>query len=259
MSIVALDWAFKTSIENPGAKLVLLTLANYADENHQSYPSKNCIAELTGIKYRTITDHLSWLEEQKLIKKLPRFSQTGGQTSCLFELAVICLPPRQNLPGPQATTSPNTQEYTNPELRSGANAPARKISKPKERSTDPVWGELLYALVDHHGAEESSVRKELGALTGRKGFGQDFVQAIYAENRRLILDADEPLIYLRKLLQVHKDTTPEQREAEKQLREAKRYHIALYQNMEFIPEFDASKYLGRFPLLAKLDIIGNNG
>lgn len=159
-------------------------------------------------------------------------------------------------PHPPLKKEENQEEKKeNTLLRKGASSNSSEKPKKKtdgqQRSEDPIWGELLYALIDHHGADEIATRKELGALTGRKGYGVDFVQAIYAENRKLILDADEPLIYLRKLLQIQKNTTPEDREADKQLREAKRYHIALYANMEYIPDFNPATYTGRFPLISK--------
>lgn len=260
MSFEAIGWAFTTPIESPGAKLVLLALANYANSENGSYPSIRRIFELTNIKPRTIATHLKFLEEQGLVKRHERYLANGGRASTLYEFCMAPLPDQQGASANSAGLSYPQPYPEDSELRSGAEAPVGEIPKDekpkkktggKQRSEDPLWGELLYHLVDHFGAEEIATRKVLGKLTGSKGYGIDFVQAIYAENRKLILEADEPLSYLMKLLQIQKDTTPEDRAADQQLREAKQLHIGIHQNLEHIPDFDPARYVGRFPLISK--------
>jgi hypothetical protein len=67
MSVEALTWALKLRFKNPGAKFVLLVLANYADENAECYPSQYHLSECTGIAERTINTHISWLLTSQLI------------------------------------------------------------------------------------------------------------------------------------------------------------------------------------------------
>ena len=86
MSIAALNWAFKAQIKNPGAKFVLISLANYADENNQCFPSNNHISKMTGISSRSINEHLTFLEIENLIKRVPRFLDNGRQTSSVYEI-----------------------------------------------------------------------------------------------------------------------------------------------------------------------------
>lgn len=270
MSIKTLDWAFDIQIDNPGAKLVLLALANYDNSEGGSFPTIGKIEKLTSIKPRTIATHLNFLEDQGIIKRHERFLANGGKASNLYEFCRGVLPIQQESTAESAGLSYPPDYPEDSELRSGAEAPIAKIleaapkkkTEGKQRSEDPVWGEFLYHLVDHHGADEVTTRKVLGKLTGSRGYGIDFVQAIYAENRKLILDAEEPMGYLMKLLQIQKDTTPEDREADQQLREARRYHVALHQNLEYIPDFNPAQYLGRFPLLKKFistETIKNDG
>ena len=54
MSWDAIALAAKAKCQTPTAKLVLIMIANYADENFQSYPSYKKISDLCGCDELTI-------------------------------------------------------------------------------------------------------------------------------------------------------------------------------------------------------------
>ena len=255
MSVGALDWAFKAQIKNPGAKFVLIALANYANSEGLCYPSKAHISKMTGISERTIIDHLKFLEEGGFLERRPRYLDGTGQTSNQFLLNVNVTPPSEMVIGGDDVASPNTLDYTeDSELRSGASAPpvSEKPSKP-EKPVDLLWTEFLALLTDNFGMEPVAARKVIGKLCSAppRGFGTDLVHAVYDENRPLILRADEPVAYFTKLLDIQKNKTPEDREAERQLRDAQNEHAGLYQNCEFRPAFDPKRYVGRYPMIER--------
>lgn len=78
MSNKALTWAFEADLtENPGAKFVLVALADHAGdhagEDWMCWPSVERIMEFTSMPLRTVERHLSWLVSEKWItRETPR-------------------------------------------------------------------------------------------------------------------------------------------------------------------------------------------
>lgn len=68
MSNEALNWAFNLKMK-PGPKFVLVALSDYADEEHGCYPSYNKLSKKTGIKKKTIANHIALLTKYGLIEK----------------------------------------------------------------------------------------------------------------------------------------------------------------------------------------------
>jgi len=104
MSIQALSWCIKKDIPNPTAKLVLMILCNYANENNSSYPSEKHLAKLVGVSDRSIRRCTSQLVELGLL----RIEQRLG-TSNLYTLLLGV--DTNDLPVRTPTTS-NTKEDT---------------------------------------------------------------------------------------------------------------------------------------------------
>ena len=78
----------KTKVGNSTAKLVLIFLANYADENFQSFPSIGVLAELCESNERTIKRALTLLHKKKIIEIKERFTTDGKQTSNLYTILI---------------------------------------------------------------------------------------------------------------------------------------------------------------------------
>ncbi|QDP61037.1 MAG: hypothetical protein Tp1123DCM1511741_26 [Prokaryotic dsDNA virus sp.] len=64
MSFHALSWAIKQDAGNPTSKLVLVILANYADENNTCYPSQEHISKLCHCSRRSVNTHIKQLEKK---------------------------------------------------------------------------------------------------------------------------------------------------------------------------------------------------
>lgn len=106
MSIEAINYAFKCQTKNATQKAVLLVLANYSNENNQSYPSISTISRLSTCQDRTVIRALKELEESGFIQKMPRFNEKG-QTSNLYTVG------GDNIDmGGVTETTPNTKEDT---------------------------------------------------------------------------------------------------------------------------------------------------
>ena len=72
-------------------KLVLICLANFADENWECFPSYKTICQITELSRSTIIRCIKSLEEKGIIEVKTRFSEIGGgnrQTSNLYKLNI---------------------------------------------------------------------------------------------------------------------------------------------------------------------------
>ena len=87
MSFIAIANCIKIQNIKPTTKLVLLILANYADENNETYPSKKHLATMCNCDERTITRCIQELIRKKIIEKKEGF-ELGRQTSNLYTLNI---------------------------------------------------------------------------------------------------------------------------------------------------------------------------
>ncbi len=94
MSVEAIAWASKQRAGSPGAKLVLIALANYANDRNECWPSQATLAEWTEMSDRTIRTHLASLESMGMIHREAR-PMAGSFTS---DLITLNLNQRQILP-----------------------------------------------------------------------------------------------------------------------------------------------------------------
>lgn len=92
MSIDALSWAFSLDLPGPATKLTLLALANYANEDHESYPSQKTLSKRTCLSERAIRKHLVILEELGILVRTTRKRVNGTFTTDLFTLQVGAKP-----------------------------------------------------------------------------------------------------------------------------------------------------------------------
>ncbi|MCB0066021.1 MAG: helix-turn-helix domain-containing protein, partial [Caldilineaceae bacterium] len=85
MSVAARKWAWQVCAK-PSAKLVLLCLAEHADDDGLCWPSLRRISELTRLSHATVTRCLACLEEDGHIN---RQRGKGGQGhSTKYQLAI---------------------------------------------------------------------------------------------------------------------------------------------------------------------------
>lgn len=88
MSVEAVTWALKQVTEQPVDKLILISLANFADENHSAFPGRKKLAEVGMCSLDTVDRANKRLEARGLIRKDRRLSARGGASSNCYILAV---------------------------------------------------------------------------------------------------------------------------------------------------------------------------
>ena len=112
MSIEHLNLAIKYEGLTPTKKLVLIILANYADEKGSCYPSYKHIGWIAGIKDpKHIGKIIKEFAQMDLLEITPRFKKDGGNISNRYTLNI-----GQGLQTPTGdeTPTPHGQETTTP-------------------------------------------------------------------------------------------------------------------------------------------------
>lgn len=87
MSIRIMTWAWSVALP-PTSKLVLMALADIADDRGVCWPSHPTLAAKCSLTDRTVRRILVLLQARKLVVVEPRFKATGSQTSNRYRLAV---------------------------------------------------------------------------------------------------------------------------------------------------------------------------
>jgi DNA-binding transcriptional ArsR family regulator len=85
MSFKAMLWAWEQEL-NPSAKLVLMSLANYTNKEHQCWPGIKLISEEAGVEPRTVRKWIAHLESAGLITRQPQTREDGSRKSNLYQL-----------------------------------------------------------------------------------------------------------------------------------------------------------------------------
>jgi len=118
MSIEYLNQAIKLQGLTPSKKLILVILANYADERGSCYPSYQHIGQLAGIKdVKHIRNIIKEFESLGYLKIQARYKEDGGNTSNRYHLTLpigVQTPDPLGVetPTPHVSTPPNTKEDT---------------------------------------------------------------------------------------------------------------------------------------------------
>lgn len=151
MSISALKWASEQTAGTPGAKLVLLILADFADSNGIAYPSQATIADVSEQGVRTVRDHLLELERRTLIARTRRHRDDGTRTSNAYQLRLPAKPAgneppakfaaSERLPAKPAagTTGEKQQDYRQISPGSGTSGTLEpSVNRKDERTADAL-------------------------------------------------------------------------------------------------------------------------
>ena len=97
MSVKAINQAFDTKLSG-NIKLVLLALADCANDNMQCYPSYSHIARKASISIATAKRIVKKLEEMKALKKENRFKKDRTKSSNIYTLnisSINMIPPKK--------------------------------------------------------------------------------------------------------------------------------------------------------------------
>lgn len=107
MSWKALDWATDIRVGSPTMRLVLILLANKADENFSCFPSVGTLMGESCAARSTVLNALKNLETEGLITRVAQYHESGAQRSSRYFLNHPDAPhlqpgPDPGPPGPQA-------------------------------------------------------------------------------------------------------------------------------------------------------------
>lgn len=102
VSVKAINWALELELP-PAKKLILVVLADYADDSGYSFPGADKIASRSSISKRTLTRALAELEEDGYLVRERRNLVNGNRTSDGYRLT----PSGTDSPAPQETRRQN--------------------------------------------------------------------------------------------------------------------------------------------------------
>lgn len=88
MSMMLMVQALKTKVGSPLRKLVLVKLADQANDDGECWPSYQSIAEACEMSRRTVISHIEWLEENGFLRRNYRKSKEGLNRSNVFVLTI---------------------------------------------------------------------------------------------------------------------------------------------------------------------------
>lgn len=97
MSVEATNWAWGIEGLLPAERLILIAIADYADENWSCFPGQETLAIRVCVSKRTVIRLLQSLEDKGLLHRERRFRADGTRTSDRFFLV-------RNRQGDQVTT-----------------------------------------------------------------------------------------------------------------------------------------------------------
>ena len=117
MSIQAVAWAISQRVGSPTGKVLLICLANYANERGECWPSQRTIAHEAELSRRTAITWLYRLEKDGFINRKRRQSKDGFRTSDLVTLQL------NKLPEPSEPFDTNDPDDMNGENQSANSAP----------------------------------------------------------------------------------------------------------------------------------------
>jgi len=117
MSISALNWAFGMRGVSVSQKVVLISLANFSDENGYSFPSIKTIAEISCMSPASVRRALADLCGQGIVRVDHRFRADGSQTSSGYFLTItppvnLTPPPLRMTPPPITADTPYNHQIT---------------------------------------------------------------------------------------------------------------------------------------------------
>ena len=92
MSIWAVNWAFQLDVPNQTHKLVLLSLANFADDEDEAWPHVETLAKMASVSVRSVFRALAALEATGLISRTMGLRENAGgglrKSNSLYRLHV---------------------------------------------------------------------------------------------------------------------------------------------------------------------------
>lgn len=157
MSIQAVAWAIRQRVGSPTGKVLLMCLANYADESGECWPSQGTMSAEAELGERATRDWLKTLEDQGFIERQRRHRGDGSRTSDLIRLCLNRPPdtPASDLPAESAgrpnqpasgaaPTGISCRTYRrgmpgNESVREPSNEPNQRLRSREEARFSELW------------------------------------------------------------------------------------------------------------------------
>ena len=89
MSVQAITWALDYAASGVAEKVILLVLANYANEYGISWPSQKTLADQTALGERTVRRVLADMEGRGVIRRIVRRRGNGSRQSDMILLSAF--------------------------------------------------------------------------------------------------------------------------------------------------------------------------
>lgn len=189
MSAEATSWAYKVTVvvesSDPALqeslkmapKFLLVTLANYADEAHSSFPSFNTLAERMSCSRSTVIEAMKTLEKHGLIIVQKRRRENTSHTSNRYHMPVDSWAPKRLTPSPDSGLGAVDNSPVEDSAPSAESAPAQSgirtplNRQPNHRSfNDPVPEVSPEEPVDNFGTGQNNHPGMPKTLTHGKPF-----------------------------------------------------------------------------------------
>ena len=154
MSVRAIQWAFEQKVGRASMKLVLIALANYADEEGCCYPSTDSICEHTDLDRKTVLRVLGELRERGFI------ADTGARRGRTGQVIVHRLSLEKQSQKRNAKTVPKTErsQKRNSTVFSGKRSQKRYFERSQKRDTDTVSGTVREPSVYKRARDDESFK-----------------------------------------------------------------------------------------------------
>lgn len=145
MSVQALAWAWKTTTGSSGQRLVLLALADTANDTGECWPGVEHLADKTLISERQVRRHLDALERLGLLTRRRRRRPDGNLGTYRYQLAMTSGHPRPVDQRTSTTALPDIHDRPTGHPRpvdhrtptSAQNHHYRTTSEPSENTPSP--------------------------------------------------------------------------------------------------------------------------
>lgn len=219
MSIAALNWALDCDPGSASRKLVLMVLANYADEHGRAWPSQTTIAKKACLTDRSVRTALAELERDGFIERRKRGKRPDGTNLTDVLVLDLTCSTRKNLPHVEhpenPSEAPGNRRQNHPEAVSGkpslgnhhknhseANASGTAVAAPPELPLrDRLWLEGVAALVSL-----GTPRKQAASVIGRwlRDHDGDAGRVLWAIEEAVAHGSGDPIPYVTRLLSERK-------------------------------------------------------
>ena len=142
MSMLLMVQALKAKVGSPLRKLVLVKLADQANDDGECWPSYQSIADACEMGRSTVKAHIAWLEEHGFLRVEYRHYGSGGKSkSNIYHLTIgEGSESVKSRPGQDLTGSDADRPRSDSDLFNGSNPDPKPVNKPIKESFPPSEG-----------------------------------------------------------------------------------------------------------------------